>query len=173
MTPSGCGGAGERPAHCHPCRGQEARLTQKGHRARAPNDINQEGFMEVVTFNQGPWRMGRILSAVIWTGGHASWGNNRGKGQRWESKFRQLRVLANGMPCSQQDPRVSLATPRTCSLIFSELYYLPPQSPSAFKKKLRWGNSLAVLWLGLSIFTAGLISGWGIKILQATQHGQK
>ena len=57
MTPSGCGGARERPVHCEACAGgrrQEARLTQTGHRARASKETNQEGFMEAVTFNQGP-----------------------------------------------------------------------------------------------------------------------
>ena len=38
-------------------------------------------------------------------------------------------------------------------------------------------NSLAVQWLGLCDFTAtegvGLIPGWGTKILQAVQSGQK
>ena len=53
-------------------------------------------------------------------------------------KVRQLRMVAKGMPCSLQDPRVSLGSPRTCSLIFSELYHLPPcQSSSALKKNLR------------------------------------
>ena len=38
------------------------------------------------------------------------------------------------------------------------------------------GNSLAVQWLGLHTFTAmalGLIPGWGTKIPQAAQCGQK
>ena len=37
-------------------------------------------------------------------------------------------------------------------------------------------NFLVVQWLGLSALTArgpGSISGWGTKIPQATQHGQK
>ena len=41
---------------------------------------------------------------------------------------------------------------------------------------LRMGNSLAVPWLGLDVFTAegsGSIPGRGTKIPQATQHGQK
>ena len=44
-----------------------------------------------------------------------------------------------------------------------------------FKKKYL-GNSLVVEWLGLHAFTAegaGLIPGWGIRIPQATQRGQK
>ena len=44
-----------------------------------------------------------------------------------------------------------------------------------FKKK-DLGNSLAVEWLGLHVFTAegvGSIPGWGIRIPQATQRGQK
>ena len=38
------------------------------------------------------------------------------------------------------------------------------------------GNSLVVQWLGLCVFTAecaGSIPGWGTKIPQAMQHGQK
>ena len=38
------------------------------------------------------------------------------------------------------------------------------------------GNSLVVQWLGCSVLTAqgpGLIPGWGIKIPQAVQCGQK
>ena len=38
------------------------------------------------------------------------------------------------------------------------------------------GNSLVVQWLGLHASTAGgpgSIPGWGTKILQAAQHGQK
>ena len=43
------------------------------------------------------------------------------------------------------------------------------------QKHKRFGNSLAVQWLGFRAFTvegAGSIPGLGTKILQATQHGQ-
>ena len=42
--------------------------------------------------------------------------------------------------------------------------------------KVILGNSVVVQWLGLSAFTVvglGSIPGWGSKILQAAQHGQK
>ena len=44
------------------------------------------------------------------------------------------------------------------------------------KKEKRHGNSLVVQWLRLCAFTVeglGSIPGWGTKILQDTQHGQK
>ena len=40
--------------------------------------------------------------------------------------------------------------------------------------KLKGGNSLAILWLGLGAFTAvaqGSIPGWGTKTPQVTGHG--
>ena len=46
--------------------------------------------------------------------------------------------------------------------------------PRVFKIGLR--TSLVVQWLGLLVSMAGgagLIRGWGIKILHATQHHQK
>ena len=39
-----------------------------------------------------------------------------------------------------------------------------------------WRNSLVVQWLGLGAFTVmapGSVPGWGTKILQAAQRGQK
>lgn len=46
---------------------------------------------------------------------------------------------------------------------------------SQFRNILR-GNSLVVQWVGLRILTArgpGSVLGWGTKILQTMQHGQK
>ena len=58
---------------------------------------------------------------------------------------------------------------------FSSLETLETMEDFDFKKK-DLGNSLAVEWLGLHAFTAegvGSIPGWGIRIPQATQRGQK
>ena len=44
-----------------------------------------------------------------------------------------------------------------------------------YKKKI-WGNSLVIQWLRLCAFIAkgiGSTPGWGAKIPQAAQHGQK
>ena len=56
------------------------------------------------------------------------------------------------------------------------LHYYKPLKTLQLKKKLSSGNSRVVQWLALVSLTAGtlgLISGWGTKIPQAVQCGQK
>ena len=82
----------------------------------------------------------------------------------------------------QNEHQISTSNKLTNRLFCSSFYFSISPSPDSIVKRIlcylktKKGNSLVVQWLGLGALTArdpGSSPGWGTKVLQAAQHGQK